>query len=465
MNQDVTVVILAAGLGTRMKSRRAKVLHEAGGRPLVEHVVRTALQIAPPERILVVVGHQGEEVRRRLALYGVGFVEQAEQKGTGHALAVCRPEAERLGGLLVVLYGDGPLLEAATVEALIERQRASDCAATLITTTLENPRGYGRIVKDAGGRLLEIVEEKACTEEQRAIREVNPGIYCFRSDLLWKHIGEITPENPAKEYYLTDMPAIFRRAGYAVGILPVADSSQLLAVNTRVELAEVDQVFRERKRRRLMLDGVTIEHPATVVVDEDVQIGADTVIEPFARILGKTVIGEGCRIGSACLIEDSRLEDGVQVRPFTYIASSHLEAGAEVGPFARLRMDSRVCAGAHVGNFVEMKKSRLGRGSKSMHLAYLGDTTIGESANIGAGAITCNYDGRRKHPTEIGDGAFIGSNVTLVAPVQVGSGAYVAAGSVITKPVPGDALAIARCQQTVKEGWAKRRREAQQTEC
>ncbi len=460
MNQDVTVIILAAGLGTRMRSRRAKVLHEAGGRPLVEHVVRTALKLTSPERIFVVVGHQAELVRERLAPYGVGFIEQTEQKGTGHAVAVCRPAAEPLGGLLVVLYGDGPLLEAETVQALIERQRASEYAVTLITTTLENPRGYGRIVKDSGGRLLAIVEEKACTEEQKVIREVNPGVYCFRSDLLWKHIGEITPENPAKEYYLTDMPAILRRAGYSAGILPVEDSSQLLAVNTRVELAEVDQVLRERKRRQLMLNGVTIENPSTVVVDEDVEIGMDTVIEPFVRITGKTIIGEGCRIGSGSVIEDSRLENGVRVHPLTFIASSHVEEGAQVGPYARLRMGSRVCAGAHVGNFVEMKKTTLGRGSKSMHLAYLGDATIGEQANIGAGTITCNYDGKRKHPTLIKDGAFIGSNSTLVAPVEVGAGAYVAAGSVITKPVPEDSLAIARSHQLVKEGWAKRRREA-----
>lgn len=460
MNQDVTVIILAAGLGTRMKSRKAKVLHEAGGLPLVEHVVRTALKLAAPERILVVVGHQAEQVKERLARYGVGFVDQVEQRGTGHAVAVCRSAAEPLGGLLVVLYGDGPLLEAETVQALIEHQRASKDAVTLITTTLENPRGYGRIVKDSEGRLLAIVEEKACTEAQKEIREVNPGIYCFRADLLWKHIAEITPENPANEYYLTDMPAILRRAGYGVGILPVEDSSQLLAVNTRVELAEVDQVFRERKRRRLMLDGVTIENPSTVIVDEDVEIGIDTVIEPYVRISGRTVIGEGCRIGSGCVIENSRLDNGVRVYPLSLISASRVEEGAQVGPFARLRMESRVCAGAHVGNFVEMKKSTLGRGSKSMHLAYLGDATIGEQANIGAGTITCNYDGKRKHPTQIGDGAFIGSNSTLVAPLQVGAGAYVGAGSVITKPVPEDALAIARCHQTVKESWAKRRREA-----
>ncbi len=408
----------------------------------------------------MVVGHQAEQVKERLAPYGVRYVDQAEQKGTGHAVAVCRPAAEPLGGLLVVLYGDGPLLEAETVKALVERQRASQDAVTLITTTLQNPRGYGRIIKDADGRLAAIVEEKACTEAQKAIREVNPGIYCFRADLLWKHIPEITPENPANEYYLTDMPAILRRAGYSAGILPVEDSSQLLAVNTRVELAEVDYVFRERKRRQLMLDGVTIENPSTVIVDEDVEIGIDTVIEPHARIVGKTIVGEGCRIGSGCVIENSRIEDGVRVLPFTYISASHLEAGAQVGPFARLRMESRVGAGAHVGNFVEMKKTTLGRGSKSMHLAYLGDATIGEQANIGAGTITCNYDGKRKHPTLIGDGAFVGSNATLVAPLEIGAGAYVAAGSVITKPVPGDSLAIARSQQLVKEGWAKRRREA-----
>jgi len=461
MVQDVTVVILAAGLGTRMRSKHAKVLHEAGGRALVEHVVRTALEIAPPERVFVVVGHQADRVRAKLAPYKVQFVEQREQKGTGHALSVCREAIEPLGGLVVLLYGDGPLLEAGTVKKLVEKQTASTDAATLITTVLETPRGYGRIVRDGEGRLLAIVEEKAATPEQLAIREVNPGIYCFRSELLWRHIGEIKPDNPAQEYYLTDMPGILRRAGHSVGILEAEDARQLLAVNTRVELAEVDQVFRDRKRRELMLSGVTIQNPETVVIDMDVQVGRDTVIEPFVRLLGRTVIGEDCRIGSACVIEDSVLEDGAEVFPFSMVSGSYLEAKARVGPFARLRMESRVCEGAHVGNFVEMKKTRLGQHSKAMHLAYLGDSTIGAGANIGAGTITCNFDGQKKHPTKIGDDAFVGSNTTLVAPVEVGAGSYVAAGSVITEPVPPDSLGIARCRQTVKPEWAKRRREQQ----
>jgi bifunctional UDP-N-acetylglucosamine pyrophosphorylase/glucosamine-1-phosphate N-acetyltransferase len=454
---SANVVILAAGLGTRMKSKRAKVLHRAGGLALVEHVVRATLGVASPDRIVVVVGHQAELVTGALRPYGVRFVEQTEQKGTGHALMMCRAAVPD-EGLLVVGYGDTPLLSAGTFRKLIEAHSSSGKAATLITTRVEDPTGYGRVLLDDAGDVREIVEQKAATADQLAVTLINSGIYCFRSELLWRHIDEIEPNNPAREYYLTDMAQILGRAGHRVSNLEIADASELVGINTRVELAAVDRILRERKVRELMLDGVTIEKPETVTIDPDVVVGRDTVLEPFVRLLGRTVIGDDCIVGSCTIISDSTLEDAVQIAPFTSIAASHIAAGANVGPFARLRMGAHVEGDVHIGNFVELKKTRMGKGSKASHLAYLGDSTVGERVNIGAGTITCNYDGQKKHPTTIGDGAFIGSNSTLVAPVEIGENSYIGAGSVITDRVPPEALALGRGRQVVKDGWVARRK-------
>ncbi len=462
MEAPVNIVILAAGLGTRMKSRQAKVLHEAGGRPLIEHVVRTALELAPAERIFVVVGSQAARVREAVQRFGVGFIEQAEQRGTAHALLVGRDRLEPLGGLLAVLYGDCPLLSAGTLRELIQQQRRSAAAATVLTAVLEDPTGYGRVLRDDQGRVCAIVEQKAATPVQLAVREINSGIYCFRSDLLWRHIGEIRPENPAREYYLTDIVEIFRREGHAVEPFRLEDPTEVLGVNTRLDLAEVDRICRRRKVRALMLAGVTIRLPETVTIDADVEIGADSILEPFVQILGRTRIGEECRIGAGSIVRDSELGDRVDVRPFSLIEESVLAADTRVGPFARLRPGTRLEEGAHVGNFVELKKARLGRGSKANHLAYLGDADIGAGVNIGAGTITCNYDGERKHPTRIADGVFVGSNATLVAPLELGEGCYVGAGSVITDPVPAEALGLGRARQVIKEGWVRRRRAAKE---
>ncbi len=458
MDTPLTIVILAAGLGTRMKSRKAKVLHQAGGKTLVEHVVDTALELTSPESVIVVVGHQADTVRSLLARRGVRFALQTEQKGTGHALKCCESELEHRTGRLVVLYGDTPLLRMETVRKLIELQGSAGAAAAAITTVLDEPHGYGRIVRNAAGEMVAVVEEKAATLDQKKIREINAGIYCFDAGLLWRHIGSIQTNNPAGEYYLTDMVEILNGAGGKVLPMVVEDSSELLGINTRLELATVDRIVRERKARQLMLDGVTIEKPETVTIDMGVKIGPDTVIEPFTRILGSTVIGSDCRVGSCSIIEDSTLEDDVQVGAFTVIGTSHLEPGVRVGPYSRLRLDNHLEAGSQVGNFVELKKTRLGKGTKALHLAYLGDSTIGAKVNIGAGTITCNYDGKKKHQTKIGDGAFVGSNSTLVAPMEIGDGSYVAAGSVITSKVPDDALALGRSRQVVKEEWAKKRR-------
>ncbi len=332
MATPLTIVILAAGLGTRMKSRKAKVLHQAGGKALVEHVVDTALELTSPESVIVVVGHQAETVRQLLAPRGVRFALQAEQKGTGHALKCCEGALEHRTGRLVVLYGDTPLLRTETVRKLIELQGSEKAAAGAITTVLDDPHGYGRIIRNAAGEMIAVVEEKAASAEQKTIREINAGIYCFDAELLWQHIGTIQTNNPAGEYYLTDMVEILNGAGKRVLPMVVEDSSELLGINTRLELATVDRIVRERKVRQLMLDGVTIEKPETVTIDTQVKIGQDTVIEPFTRILGATVIGSDCRVGSCSIIESSTLEDDVQVGPFTVIGTSHLEGARAWDP-------------------------------------------------------------------------------------------------------------------------------------
>jgi bifunctional UDP-N-acetylglucosamine pyrophosphorylase/glucosamine-1-phosphate N-acetyltransferase len=454
---NTNVVILAAGLGTRMKSKRAKVLHQAGGLTLVEHVVNASLTVTEPDRIVVVVGHQAEQVRAALTHTGVRFALQSEQKGTGHAVMMCR-DAIPCDGLLVVGYGDVPLLPASTLRRLIEAQAGSDRAATLITTRLQDPTGYGRVLLDQNGNVRAIVEQKAATPEQLKVDLINSGIYCFRSDLLWDYIDRIEPDNPAREYYLTDMAGLLSAAGHVVGNLEIDDPTELLGINTRIELATVDRILRERKTRELMLAGVTIEKPETVTIDAQVTVGRDTIIEPFTRITGRTTIGEDCLIGSCAVISDSILGDAVEVAPFTHIAGCRIDKGAHAGPFARMRMGAHLAEDVRVGNFVELKKTGMGRGAKAQHLAYLGDATIGEKVNIGAGTITCNYDGKHKHATTIGSGAFIGSNSTLVAPVEIGENSYVAAGSVITDAVPPEALALGRGRQVVKEGWVAKRK-------
>ncbi len=326
----------------------------------------------------------------------------------------------------------------------------------MITTDLDDPTGYGRIVRRPNGDVEAIVEHKAATPEQLALHEINAGFYCFRADAFWKHVHEIGTDNPAGEYYLTDMVEILLRAGHRVTALKIADSSELLGINNRVELAAVDRIIRERTVRQMMLDGVTIEKPETVTIDAGVRIGMDTIIGPFAQITGATVIGENCRIGASSIVEDSVLGDRVEVFPFSIVSSSTLDHEAHAGPFARIRMGAHLRERSHIGNFVELKKTDFGAGSKSMHLAYLGDATIGAKVNIGAGSITCNYDGSRKHQTQIGDGAFVGSNSTLVAPIAIGDGSYIAAGSVITHTVPEKALAFGRARQVVKEGWIRK---------
>jgi bifunctional UDP-N-acetylglucosamine pyrophosphorylase/glucosamine-1-phosphate N-acetyltransferase len=455
MTSETTVVILAAGQGTRMKSRLAKVLHHAGGKPLIRHAIAAALRIAPAERVFAVVGHQAEAVGHEATAAGIGVILQGEQLGTGHALLCGQEKLAGLAGKLVITTGDCPLIRPETLQHLVDAQR-EDTAGALLTTDVADPTGYGRIVRNQDRSVAAIVEHKAATEEQRNIHEINAGFYCFDAAQFWKYIHEIRPDNPAREYYLTDMIAILLANGQRIVALKHPDSTELLGINNRVELAAADQILRARKVRDLMLEGVTIERPETVTIDGDVRVGMDSIIGPFAQLTGETVVGENCRIGAGSIIQSSHLGDGVEVFPFSMISESRLESHAHVGPFARIRMGAHVEEGAHIGNFVELKKTRMGAGAKSMHLAYLGDATIGAKSNIGAGTITCNYDGTHKHPTQIGHGVFVGSNSTLVAPVEIAEGAYIAAGSVITENVPKQALALGRARQVNKEGWKKK---------
>ncbi len=367
-----------------------------------------------------------------------------------------KPESS--DGLLLILNGDGPLLKPVTLQALVE-QAASSTGGSIVTTNVEDATGYGRIVRDADGKVAAIVEQKVATPEQLQITEINPGVYCFQARQFWEYIEQVQPNNPANEYYLTDMIAILRQNGYPVTPLVTADETELLGINTRVELSVADRILRGRKANELMLAGVTMQKPETMSIDVDVQIGQDTELEPNVHLLGRTIIGSQCVIGTGTVLRDCVVADGATILPYVVADSSRIGPGAFVGPFSRLRLQAEAEENSHIGNFVELKKTRLGKGSKASHLTYLGDAVIGAGANIGAGTITCNYDGERKHQTVIGDGAFIGSNSTLVAPITVAEGAYTAAGSTITKDVSAGALAIGRAYQVEKEDWAKRRRE------
>jgi len=456
-NPEFVIVVLAAGKGTRLKSALAKVLHRAGGRPLVEHVVRACLPLKARE-IVAVVGHQAEDVTAAVAPLNVKTVLQEPQRGTGHAMLVAKRAISSRAKYVILLPGDAPLIRTETLAALAAAHRESGAAATILSAEIDNPAGYGRIVRQDDGSVSAIVEDSALTAEQRPIREINSSMYCFTLDKLWPALSTLKPQNVHKELYLTDAIAVLRQKGEKVQAVIAADPDEVLGCNTRADLAEVDAVFRRRKRLAVMNAGVTIELPETVLIDPEVVVGADTRIEPGVQLLGKTRIGAACTIRTGSVLSDAVLEDNVLVKPYTIISSSHLSRGTQAGPFAHLRDGARLEDNARVGNFVEVKKSILGEGVKSMHLTYLGDARVGSGTNIGAGTITCNYDGVNKNPTTIGKRVFIGSDTALVAPVKVGDGAYVGAGSVITKNVPPDALGVARGQQVNKLGWAAGRR-------
>jgi bifunctional UDP-N-acetylglucosamine pyrophosphorylase/glucosamine-1-phosphate N-acetyltransferase len=457
---DTHIVVLAAGKGTRMKSEVPKVLHRAGDLPLIEHVLRKAC-ILSPASIVVVVGHGAEQVRQMLGKrMGLSFALQEPQLGTGHALLQAEPLLAGKRGTVVLLSGDVPLLRAETLQALVRTHVEASAAATVVTATVERPDGYGRIVRRAG-RIAAIVEHKDASPAERGNREINSGIYAFDLDPLFGALKAIGAANAQGEYYLPDLVKIYRERGLAVETLVVADEREILGVNSRKELADVAAILRTTKNGELMAAGVTIVDPATAYIGPDVTVGPDTVIHPGVYLEGQTHIGSRCQIYSGVRIVDCEVGDDVVINNFCVITQSRIERGARLGPFAHIRPDSRICEASHVGNFVELKKTTLGRGSKANHLAYLGDATIGEQVNVGAGTITCNYDGVNKNPTVIEDHAFIGSDTQLIAPVRVGQGAYVAAGSSITEDVPPGSLAIARGKQVNKEGWVGRKKQKQ----
>jgi bifunctional UDP-N-acetylglucosamine pyrophosphorylase/glucosamine-1-phosphate N-acetyltransferase len=450
---------MAAGKGTRLKSRHPKVLHEAGGKPLLAHVIAAAVKIVPPEDVYAIIGHEADRVRDAVADAGINFVLQKEQRGTGHALMAARDVLASYD-TVIVLSGDAPLITPETIARLRDFQASQKAAMTILTAVLPDPTGYGRVLRKAGksADVLAIVEQKSATPRQQQVREINSGLYAFAVKPLLTHIDELTPENAHHELYLTDMAAILVKARERVVAIEAANPHEVLGVNTRAELAEIDQHLRMAKCRQLMAEGVTIYLPETCVIDADVEAGADTIIEPFVRLLGPTRIGSEVRIASYSVIHSCEIADRALIQTGCVLEHSQVMAGASLGPYSHLRPGCEICEGAHVGNFVEMKKTRLGKGSKANHLTYLGDAEVGEGVNVGAGTITCNYDGLHKHKTIIEDGVFVGSDSILVAPIRIGKGAYVAAASCLTKDVPADSLALARAPQVIKEGWAREKR-------
>ena len=450
---------MAAGKGTRLKSKHPKVLHEVGGKPLLAHVIAAAAKVVPPQDVFAIIGHEADRVRQVVAHTGINFVLQKEQRGTGHALMVAR-EALAPYDQVIVLSGDAPLITPQTIEKLRDFHAAKKPAMTILTAHLENPTGYGRVIRNSprSDDVQSIVEEKSATAAQKGITEINSGFYAFAVEQLYRYIDKLGTDNAHDEFYLTDMAAVLGKAKERVVAVVATDPDEILGGNTRADLADIDQRLRLVKCQQLMNDGVTIFYPQTCLIDTDVEIGADTVIEPFVQILGKTRIGSDCRIRSYTVIRESVIEDQVLILPGCVLDEAHVHAGARLGPYSRLRPGSEIGEGAHVGNFVETKKIRLGKGSKANHLTYLGDAEIGEGVNIGAGTITCNYDGRHKHTTVIEDGVFVGSDSTLVAPVRLGKGAYIGPASCITDDVPPDSLALGRGRQIVKEGWAAAKR-------
>jgi bifunctional UDP-N-acetylglucosamine pyrophosphorylase/glucosamine-1-phosphate N-acetyltransferase len=460
INGDFAIVIMAAGKGTRLKSRRAKVLHEIGGQPLLAHVIKAAQHIVSAEHIYVIVGHQAENVRAAVAPLGVNFVLQADQRGTGHAIMCAREQVASYQNILV-LSGDVPLIRPETIAHLRDFHLSKKAAMTILTAAPSDPFGYGRVIRAGSGsaRVKAIVEQKALSKSQQKEREINSGIYAFATKPLFANIDRLGTDNAHRELYLTDMAVLLVKSKATVVAVKATEPGEVLGANTLAELSSLDATMRARKCVDLMAAGVSIYRPETCVIDPDVEIGADTILEPFVQILGRTRIGSDCRVRSFSIISDSQIADNVLLRPGCIVDQSTIAAGAQLGPYAHVRPGSEIGEGAHVGNFVETKKTRMGRGAKANHLTYLGDSDIGAGVNVGAGTITCNYDGAHKHMTIIEDGAFIGSDSTLVAPVRIGKGAYVAAGSTITHDVPADALAIGRSRQITKESWARQRRD------
>jgi len=458
------IAIMAAGKGTRLKSKRPKVLHEIGGRPLLLHVIAAAEAIAPPDRIFCIIGHQADSVRTVAVSTGVTFVTQPEQRGTGHALQMLKRYLTfnelKPPQHLLVLSGDVPLIRPETLQRMCAFHIEQKAAMTILTAVPDDPTGYGRVIRQAEGspEVFAIVEQKDLKPDQLATPEINSGIYCFETASLFANLNRLSNQNATGEYYLTDVAGLLAAEGKRVIAIQADSVDEVLGANTIAEMMHLDAAMRLANARKLMANGVTIFRPETTVIDATVEVGPDTTIEPYVQLLGNTRIGPDCRIRSYSVIQNSTLGDGVLVRNGCILDQATVGRNAILGPYAHLRPASNIGEDAHVGNFVETKNIHLGRGSKANHLNYLGDADIGANVNVGAGAITCNYDGVHKHKTTIGDGVFVGSDSTLVAPVTIGDGAYIAAGSSITEDVPPGALALGRSRQTTKPGWVSSRK-------
>ena len=453
---DLHVAILAAGKGTRMKSSRPKVLHRVAGRPMIDYVMRAAQSLSP-KTTTVVVGHMKELLRQGLGGHaGLSFVTQEPQLGTGHALLQTAGVLERQKGFVLLLSGDVPLLRSHTLAELVSKHATSGAAATVLTAIVEQPYGYGRIVR-VRGQISRIVEERDASPAQRKIREINSGVYVFSLAPLFEALRRLAASNAQGEYYLTDLISTYRRRKLGVETVVLGDPSEIRGINSRSELGEASQIVRQKKNEELMAAGVTIEDPATTYIDEDVVVGGDTVIHPGVHLEGRTQIGQACEIHAGVRIINSVLDDQVTVQNFCVINGGRLGKGVTVGPFVHIRPETELRESVHIGNFVELKKSIVGKGTKAGHLSYLGDAVIGENVNVGAGTITCNYDGTKKTQTVIDDGAFIGSDSQLVAPVTIGKGAYVGSGTTVRENVPAGALAISGGKQRNIEGWVATR--------
>lgn len=455
--RDVVAVVMAAGAGTRMKSSRAKVLHPVLGRPMLSYVLDLCQRLHV-KRTLVIVGYQADTVKDACAGAPAEFVLQAEQRGTAHAVLQAADALKGFDGTVLVLSGDVPLLREETVRGVLAHHEKKRAAATMLTATLPDPTGYGRVIRGAGGAVVRVVEEIEASARDRKVKEINAGLYAFAAPALLKTLAEVRASRVKKEFYLPDVLAALRRRRQRVEAVRAADPGEVLGINTRAELAAAVAALRQRVLDRLMQEGVTVLHPASTTVEGTVSVGRDTVLYPHVTLEGQTAIGEGCAIYPGSRLRDTRLGNGVTVLDGCVLTESEIADGCTLGPYAHLRPGSRLKKKAKVGNFCEVKKSVIGEGSKVPHLTYIGDTVMGDRVNIGAGTITCNYDGYAKHQTVIEDEAFVGTNVNLVAPVKVGKGSVIAAGSTVVQEVPADALAIERGQQVNKEGWAAARR-------
>ena len=453
---DLHIVVLAAGKGTRMKSARPKVLHKVAGKPMIDHVLAAAHSLGP-KSITFVVGHMKELLRGELERYsGLSYVTQEPQLGTGHALLQTATVLEDQTGFVLLLSGDVPLLKSHTLVSLMRKHVESGAALTVLTAMVDQPYGYGRVVR-VKGAVSRIVEERDASPTQRKIREINSGIYVFSLGPLFESLRGLASANAQGEYYLTDLVSAYRRRKLSVEAIVVDDANEIRGINSRSELAEASRIVRQTKNEELMAAGVTIEDPATTYVDDGVVVGSDTVIHPGVHLEGRTHIGQACEIHAGVRIVNSVLADRVTVQNFCVINGGSLATGVTVGPFVHIRPDTELGDAVHIGNFVELKKAVLGKGTKAGHHSYLGDAVIGENVNIGAGTITCNYDGARKHQTTIEDGVFVGSDSQLVAPVTIGKGAYIGSGTTVREDVPAGSLAVSGGKQRNIEGWVERK--------